>query len=110
MQCTTSEGVRAQVLSRHDQLLPEIPAKFVKRVGPTTQITQRQEQLASGGKEQQLALEQSKSFLKSSKLLVHLDDKKELTLACDASQFGLGAVLSFTQDGRRFRTSNFICI
>ena len=45
------------------------------------------------GKEQQLAFEQSKSFLKSSKLLIHYDDKKELTLACDASQYGLGAVL-----------------
>ena len=38
------------------------------------------------GKEQQLAFDQSKSFLKSSKLLVHYDDKKELTLACDGSQ------------------------
>lgn len=31
------------------------------------------------GKEQQQAFEQSKSFLKSPKLLVHYDDKKELT-------------------------------
>ena len=42
------------------------------------------------GKDQQ----QSKSFLKFSRLLVHYDDKKELILACDASQNGLGAVLS----------------
>ena len=42
------------------------------------------------GKDQQ----QSKSFLKSSRLLVHYDDKKELILACDASENGLGAVLS----------------
>ncbi|XP_068739595.1 uncharacterized protein [Montipora capricornis] len=33
--------MESQVLSGHDQLLPEIPAKFVKRVGPTTQITQQ---------------------------------------------------------------------
>ena len=46
------------------------------------------------GKEQQQAFEQSESFLKSSKLLVHYDDKKELTLTCNASQCGLGAVLS----------------
>ena len=51
-------------------------------------------------KEQKLAFEQSKSFLKSSKLLVQYDDKKELTLACDASQYGLEAVLSHQmQDG-----------
>ena len=46
------------------------------------------------GKDQQQAFEQSKSFLKSSRLLVHYDDKKELILACDASENGLGAVLS----------------
>ena len=46
------------------------------------------------GKDQQQAFAQSKSFLKSSRLLVHYDDKKELILACDASQNSLGAVLS----------------
>ena len=46
------------------------------------------------GKDQQ----QSKSFLKSSRLLVHYDDKKELILACDASQNGLGAVLSHNME------------
>ena len=46
------------------------------------------------GKDQQQAFEQSKSFLKSSRLLVYYDDKKELILACDASENGLGAVLS----------------
>jgi len=46
------------------------------------------------GKEQQEAFEQTKSFLKSPKLMVYYDDKKELTLVCNASQYGLGAVLS----------------
>ena len=46
------------------------------------------------GKDQQQAFAQSKSFPKSSRLLVHYDDKKELILACDASQNGLGSVLS----------------
>ena len=40
------------------------------------------------GKYQQQAFEQSKSFLKSSRLLVHYEDKKELILACDVSQNG----------------------
>ena len=46
------------------------------------------------GQEQVQAFQKSKEFLKSSRLLVHFDSQKELTLACDASQCGLGAVLS----------------
>ena len=46
------------------------------------------------GKDQQQVFEQSKSFHKSSRLLVHYDNKTELILECDASQNGLGAVLS----------------
>ena len=46
------------------------------------------------GREQQAALEQAKSVLQSDTLLVHYDPKKQLTLACDASPYGLGAVIS----------------
>ena len=50
------------------------------------------------GKEQMHAFQKSKEFLKSSRLLVHYDSQKKLTLACDASQYGLGAVLSHQMD------------
>lgn len=46
------------------------------------------------GQQQQQTFEKSKEMLKSSKLLVHYDSKKEILLQCDASPYGIGAVLS----------------
>ena len=44
--------------------------------------------------EEERAFCASKDLLTSSKLLVHFDPKLELTLACDASAYGVGAVLA----------------
>ena len=43
---------------------------------------------------QQKAFEAAKDQLSSGKLLVHYDPDRELVLACDASPYGIGAVLS----------------
>ena len=51
------------------------------------------------GHEQQEALAQVKSLLESPNLLVHFDGSKPLILACDASPYGVGAVLSHVIDG-----------
>ena len=46
------------------------------------------------GKEQQEAIKKSKELLISATVLIHFDPKKKLVLACDASPYGIGAVLS----------------
>ena len=40
------------------------------------------------------AFQKSKKLLSSAEILVHYDPTKEVTLACDASPYGIGAVLS----------------
>ena len=50
------------------------------------------------GTEQQEAFKQAKFSLSSDSLLIHYDPSKELILACDASPYGVGAVLSHKLD------------
>ena len=52
------------------------------------------------GPPQQAAFKEAKAQLTSDCLLVHFDPKKDLILACDASPYGVGAVLShIMEDG-----------
>ena len=52
------------------------------------------------GPPQQAAFKEAKAQLTSDCLLVHFEPKKELILACDASPYGVGAVLShIMEDG-----------
>ena len=61
----------------------------------------------SWGKEQEVAFTSAKQALQADSLLVHFDPAKPLLLACDASQYGIGAVLSHLMDDGRERPIAF---
>ena len=53
----------------------------------------------TGIETQKQAFEESKKMLQSSKVLVHYDPGLPLVVSCDASPYGVGAVLSHTMPG-----------
>ena len=67
------------------------------KLAPLYQLLQKDTQWEWSDKQEQ-SLEEVKQLLSSPKLLVHFDDQKPIVLACDASPFGIGAVLSHILD------------
>ena len=59
------------------------------------------------GSEQQKAFQTAKKSLTSDCLLVHFDPSKRLLLACDASPYGIGAVLSHRMENGQDRPIAF---
>ena len=77
------------LLNYYHKLLPDVatvlaPLHLLLRKDTTWKWSQDQEK----------AFQQAKAMLHSSSLLIHYDEKKPLVVACDASPYGLGAVLS----------------
>ena len=82
------------MLNYYHRFLPDVgtilePLHQLLRKGPTW----------LWGKEQQEAFATSKELLQSAELLAHFDPAKELVLATDASDYGMGAVLSHKIEG-----------
>ena len=58
-------------------------------------------------KSEEAAFQTSKTALLSSKVLVHFDPSQEIVLSCDASSYGIGAVLSHRQSDGSDRPIGF---
>ncbi|CAC5378002.1 unnamed protein product [Mytilus coruscus] len=77
------------MLNYYNRFLPDLPSKLA----PLHKLLKKQKQW-EWDKSQQEAFELSKTLLKSYKVLVHYDPNKDIILSCDASPYGIGAVLS----------------
>ncbi|KAI4899454.1 hypothetical protein NFI96_009143 [Prochilodus magdalenae] len=60
------------------------------------------------GKEQETAFRSAKALMQTSAVLVHYDASEELLLACDASPYGVGAVLSHSMLDGSDRPTGFV--
>ncbi|KAL5014615.1 hypothetical protein ScPMuIL_008885 [Solemya velum] len=78
------------------------------RKAPVPQnVTAKKEVTWNWTSEAQKAYETCKQCLSSDDLVVHYDTQRELRLACDASSFGLGAVISHVMDDGKERPIAF---
>ena len=77
------------LLNYYSKFMPNLSAELA----PLYKLLQKDTPWYWGSQENK-AFKQSKQLLLSSQLLVHFDPSKELILCCDASAYGIGAVLA----------------
>ena len=84
------------MLNYYAKFLPNISS----RLAPLYKLLQKAVSW-SWGTEQQEAFQKAKDALTSAKVLVHYDPIQKLMLSCDASPYGVGAVLSQVEGWHR---------
>ena len=90
------------ILNYYSPFLPTLSEKMA----PLYSLLQKTTRL-SWDSQQQEAFSIAKDALQEDALLVHFDPSKPLIVACDASQYGLGAVLSHKMDNGEERPVAF---
>ena len=84
------------ILNYYGKFLPNLSSKLA----PLYRLLHKQTKW-SWGREQEKAFTEAKNALQTDALLVHFDPNKPLIVEADASQYGIGAVLSHKmQDGQ----------
>ena len=81
------------IVNYYSKFLPNLSSKL----SPLYNLLRKQSRW-SWTAQHESAFQQAKNALQQDSLLVHFDPSKPIVLACDASQYGLGAVLSYTMD------------
>ena len=87
--CVTELKAYLGLLTYYGKFLPNLSSTLA----PLYALLQKDYPWRWSGKEEK-AFQASKQLLTSSHLLVHFDPKLKLTLACDASAYGIGVVLA----------------
>ena len=83
------------IINYYGKFMPNLSTKLAPLYG----LLQKEAKWQWGSK-QAKAFQDAKNALQDDTLLVHYDSSKQLVLACDASPYGMGAVLShIMEDG-----------
>ena len=90
------------ILNYYSRFLPTLSAKMAPLYSLLRKTTS-----CSWGSQLQEVFSIAKDALQEDALLVHFDPSKPLIVACDASQYGLGAVLSHKMDNGEERPVAF---
>ena len=91
------------LINYYNKFLPNLAANLT----PLYSLLNKQQRWVWNN-EQQVAFQCAKDALQSDALLTHYDPSKPLVLACDASDYGVGAVLSHVVDGGKERPIAYI--